>query len=86
MPARPTGGLRFEVTPASARVYINEKLSGTVASYEERPLLLRPGTYRVKLVVDGYYTEYVEVDVGDEVVPVEADLVAVPEPLGVELK
>ena len=67
-------------------VYVNEKLSGTASMYEERPLLLRPGMYRIKLVADGWYPGYFEVEIVDEVVPLEADLVAVPEPLGVELR
>jgi hypothetical protein len=86
VPARPTGGIRLDAEPRSAKVYVNEKLSGTVSTFEDRPLLLRPGRYRIKLVAQGYYPGYVEVDVGDEIVPVEASLVPIPEPLGVELK
>jgi len=85
MPAPPTGGLRFAGEPLDARVYINEKLSGTLGLFVDRPLLLRPGTYRVKLVADGFYPEYREIEVGQEIVPFTITLTAVPEPLGVEL-
>ena len=85
VPSAPTGGLRFEGTPLDARVYVNEKLSGTLELYVDRPLLLRPGTYRVKIVAEGYYPEYREVEVGDDVVSLSVTLTAVPEPLGVQL-
>jgi hypothetical protein len=85
VPTAPTGGLRFEGEPLDARVYVNEKLSGTLELYVDRPLLLRPGKYRVKLTADGYYPEYREIEVGDEIVPVTVTLTAVPEPLGVQL-
>lgn len=86
VPAPPTGGIRLAAEPADARVYVNEKLSGTASVYEDRPLLLRSGTYRIKIVAEGYYPEYVEVEVGDVIVPLEVSLTAIPEPLGVELK
>ncbi len=85
VPTAPTGGLRFEGTPLEARVYVNEKLSGTLELYVDRPLLLRPGSYRLKFTAEGYYPEYVEVEVADEIVPVTVTLTAVPEPLGVGL-
>ena len=86
VPARPTGGIRLAADPPSARVYVNEKLSGTASIFVERPLLLKPGAYRIKLVAEGYYPGYVDVEVADEVVPVEVKLTEIPEPLGVELK
>jgi len=84
-PSKPTGGLRLDVDPPEARVWVNDKLFGTASTWEGRVILLGPGTKRLKLAADGYYTEYREIEVVDEVVLVEVSLTPVPEPLGVAL-
>jgi hypothetical protein len=75
----PTGGLRFEGTPADALVTINEELAGTVGQLNELPVLLHPGTYRVQVAAPGYFTWYGEIIVGDAVAPLAVELRAVPE-------
>lgn len=85
-PAQPRGGLLIEVEPSHARIYVDEQLVGDATTYAQRPLKLAPGHHRIKVLADGYYPEYLEVQVTEELVPVGLVLTAVPEPLGVELQ
>jgi hypothetical protein len=85
-PSRPTGGLRIRVMPEHARIYVDERLAGDGETYADRPLLLEPGEHRIKVVAEGHYAEYVQVHVGEDVQPLEVELIAVPEPLEVEIE
>ncbi len=83
-PAPPKGGISLSVEPTAARVYVDGQLVGTAATYAGGHLPLHPGHYRIKLVAEGWFDEYLEIDVGDEIVPLGVDMVQVPEPLGVD--
>ena len=86
VPKQPTGGLMLMIEPADARIYVDEKLQGDATTYAQRPLLLHPGEHRVKIVADGYYSEYLELEVHEELIDLTISLTKVPEPLGVEIE
>jgi hypothetical protein len=86
VPRQPTGGLRLMVEPADARIYVDEKLEGDATTYAQRPLLLHPGHHRIKIMADGYYSEYIEVEVGEMLIDLTVSLTPVPEPLGIEIE
>ncbi len=86
VPSAPTGGVRIEVEPGDARIYVDEALVGDAGTYADRPLPLPPGDHRIKVTADGFYPEYLEVEVKGEMIPIVVSLTPVPEPLGVELE
>ena len=78
-PPPPTGGLRFEGTPADALVAVNESLAGTIGQLGELPVLLHPGTYRLQVTAPGYFPWYGEAEVGATVEPLRVELRPIPQ-------
>ena len=54
----PRGTLRFKGTPKGAVVEVDEIRLGPLEMFVEQGLLLRPGTHRVVVSHEGYFTEY----------------------------
>lgn len=51
-----TGSIRFEVTPDTARIYIDGALVGTASDFDTDHLDLAAGGYRLEIRADGYQT------------------------------
>ena len=78
----PKGTLVLSVDPGEARFYVNEKLQGTADVFKDKPLSLSVGKYCVKLMLDGYFPEYIEVEItGGGLRKVELAMRKVPPPL-----
>jgi hypothetical protein len=72
-----SSGLRFDVSPAVAGVYVDGMYVGTVQDFsaESEPLLVVPGSHRVELRAPGYRTFTLDVTiVAGQVIPYEGEL------------
>jgi len=60
-----SSGLRFEVSPAVADIYVDGTYVGTVQHFsaESEPLVVVPGSHRVDLLAPGYRTTTLEVTI-----------------------
>jgi len=59
----PRGTLRFECEPHDAILEVDETLLGPASMFEENGLLLKPGTHRVILRLDGHFPEHDMVEI-----------------------
>ena len=75
----PRGTVRFSGEPDDAELVINETRLGPIGMFQESGVLLRPGTQRVEVRKEGYFTEYRLVEVtADKLVEVEVHLREIP--------
>ena len=60
-----SSGLRFQVSPAAAGIYVDGTYVGTVQHFsaESQPLVLVPGSHQIDLLAPGYRTTTLEVTV-----------------------
>ena len=69
-PTHPTGSLRFKVSPANAKVWIDGAKVGVASDFDglvSHHLVLEGGSHQLELRAPGYetYSETVKVDVND---------------------
>ncbi len=57
------GGVRVEINVPEATLIVDEEVRGPVRAYERDYLRLPPGPHRLTFEHPDYFTEYVEVDV-----------------------
>ena len=77
--AEPRGTVRFTGEPADAELIINETHMGPIGMFRESGVLLRPGTQRVEVRKEGYFTEYRLIEVtADKLVEEEIRLREIP--------
>jgi hypothetical protein len=69
-------GLTFEVSPATAEVYVDGMYVGIVQDFSAgRALIVAPGTHRIELHVPGYATATFDVALtAGQVVPYQGEL------------
>ena len=75
--AAASGGLSFEITPATAEVFVDGRDAGTVSSFSptSQPLTLAPGRHHVELRAAGYQTLSFDTDVTNgEVIPYQGTM------------
>ncbi len=73
------GSIRFKGDPKDALLIVNETYLGPIRMFETSGVLLRPGKHRVEVSKDGWFTEYILVDVEpDKVLEVEIKLREIP--------
>ena len=75
-----SGSLSFEITPATAEVYIDAKYVGRVSDLgpTTQPLALTPGRHRVEIRAAGYQTLTIDADVvAGQVIPYRGTMQAV---------
>jgi hypothetical protein len=73
----PCGGVSFDITPASAQIYIDGVFAGIVDDFADTgtPLLLAPGDHYVELRLAGYRTASFDVTIAPgEVTPYQGTL------------
>ena len=60
-----SSGLRFEISPAVADIYVDGTYVGTVQHFsaESEPLVVVPGSHRIDLLAPGYRTTSLEVTI-----------------------
>jgi hypothetical protein len=60
-----SSGVRFEVSPAVAGIYVDGTYVGTVQDFsaESAPLVVVPGSHRIDLLAPGYRTTTLEVTI-----------------------
>ncbi len=75
-----TPGLKIDVKPADAELFIDGKNYGSVAKLSEATgvLSLKPGVYHVSLKRDGFQTWRAEVSVGEKTELLHVELVQRP--------
>lgn len=61
--SQPRGYLRFEVTPDTAELLLDEKYSGQLAGWVEGVVPVTPGVRRVTLRADGYISQRFDVEI-----------------------
>jgi hypothetical protein len=71
--------LRLRGTPPDATVTIDDQRVGSLALVAARGLRVLPGRHRITVEAAGYLPFDVAVDAKDESVPVEVNLVAIPD-------
>jgi PEGA domain len=61
----PCGGVSFDITPASAQVYVDGTFAGLVEDFDaaSEPLLLAPGTHYVEIRLAGFRTATFDVTI-----------------------
>jgi hypothetical protein len=72
-----TGGLSFEITPASAELFVDGNLVGTVGQFTptSQPLGLPAGRHKVEVKASGYRTMSFDVDImAGEVIPYQGTM------------
>jgi hypothetical protein len=72
-----TGGMSFDITPATAQVLVDGTLFGTVGDFTPttQPLGLPAGRHHVEVRADGYHTMSFDVDiVAGQVIPYQGTL------------
>jgi hypothetical protein len=72
-----SSGLRFEVSPAVAGIYVDGTYVGTVEHFsaESEPLVLVPGSHQIDLLAPGYRTTTLEVTiVAGQIIRYEGEL------------
>jgi hypothetical protein len=72
-----SSGLRFQVSPAVAGIYVNGTYVGTVEHFsaESEPLVLVPGSHQIDLLAPGYRTTTLEVTIAPgQVIRYEGEL------------
>jgi len=75
----PKGGIRFTCAAPQVLVYVNDHLAGECRQLAgDEGLKLPAGKYRVEARFDGYFTQYVLVDVSDAFSTVAIDPTPVP--------
>ncbi len=57
-PVEPRAALGFACPQEEAAVFVDGRYLGTVRTLRDRYILLKPGTHRVELRLDGYYPRY----------------------------
>jgi hypothetical protein len=75
--AAPCGGVSFDITPASAQVYVDGVFSGVVDDFNASsdPMLLAPGTHYIEIRLAGYRTATFDVTIASgEVTPYQGTL------------
>ena len=75
------GGVSFDISPASATVYVDGESAGTVTDFSatRAPLTLSPGEHHIDIVAPGYRTMSFDVTTNaGEVIPYKGDLEALP--------
>jgi hypothetical protein len=71
------GGLSFQITPATAQVYVDGVYVGTVGQFSAttQPLTLAPTRHHIELQADGYQTMTFDVDVAPgQVIPYQGTM------------
>jgi len=71
------GGVSFEITPATAQVFVDGSLVGTVADFTPTtwPLGLTPGRHRIEIRAAGYQTMDFDADiVAGQVIPYQGTM------------
>jgi hypothetical protein len=72
-----SGGVSFEISPATAMVYVDGTAAGAVADFTptSQPLALAPGRHRIEVRAPGYQTIVVDADVkAGEVTPYQGTM------------
>jgi hypothetical protein len=72
-----SSGLRFEVSPAVAVIYVDGTYVGTVQHFsaESEPLVVVPGSHRIDLLAPGYRTTTLEVTIAaGQIIQYEGEL------------
>lgn len=77
----PTGKILLDVGPGHAHITIDEKLQGTASMYEKKPMKIPRGKHRLKLQADGYFPEYVEIEVTDSMKKIAIEMKKMPPPI-----
>ena len=73
----PSGGVSFDISPATAEVYIDGKYAGRVSDLgpTTQPLGLTPGRHHVEIRAAGYQTMVVDADiVAGQVIPYQGQM------------
>jgi hypothetical protein len=76
-PGAATGGLSFDITPASAELFVDGNYIGIAATFSptSEPLALGPGRHRIEVRAPGYETMAFDADViAGEVVPYQGGM------------
>jgi hypothetical protein len=76
-PGAASGSVSFEISPATAEVYIDGKLVGRVSDLgpTTQPLALVPGRHHVEIRADGYQTLSIDADVAaGQVIPYQGTM------------
>jgi hypothetical protein len=71
------GGLSFEISPATAQVYVDGNYVGTAGEFTptSQPLGLTPGRHHIEIRAEGYRTMDFEVDiVTGQVIPYQGSM------------
>ncbi|HEY5617182.1 MAG TPA: PEGA domain-containing protein [Vicinamibacterales bacterium] len=71
------GGLMFEVSPATAGVFVDGTYVGTVQDFStaSEPLMVVPGSHRIELRAPGYRTSTLDVTIAaGQVIPYEGEM------------
>jgi len=78
--ADPRGTLRFHCNRTDAILEVDETRLGPIGMFEETGILLRPGSHRIAVRKDGWFTEFRLVEVtADAVQIVSVELRAIPD-------
>jgi hypothetical protein len=57
------GGVRIETNVPAATLLVDEEIRGPVQAYERHYVRLSPGPHRLMLEHSDYFTEYIDIDV-----------------------
>lgn len=75
----PRGTVRFAGDPTNAIVTVDEDRIGPIHMYNQRGVLLRPGTHRIVVSAEGFFPEYRLIELKkDQVLELAFKLRAIP--------
>ena len=79
-PPAPRGLLQVQITPAEARVYLDDRRVGSGRTLQARPLRLRVGRHLLSVRSPGFFPHEAQVRVlADEPTELHIDLVPIPQ-------